>query len=241
MTMNDSSDPWRNLARVLLGSLVVGQLLFLLASNFSPWWQRAWPSKEIRATATLTNAWSQLTGQPQDWSLFAPEVGRDYFFVAVQLQWGDQYPPVLLLSDNEPSDLRHYFRVGQFRLRRYEDHLGLILPFQGGRTPAEEALHWIEPIEDKVRREGHRMHAYLRWRLRAYQRTHPDLPSPQQVILLVRQWEAPSPEQRPWNWHGPEERPLACWRPGAPPAPGCLPVEMYHPLAERFETVRIPN
>jgi hypothetical protein len=38
---------------------------------------------------SVTHRWEELTCQPQYWKLFAPNVGRDVTFVAVEFRWDD--------------------------------------------------------------------------------------------------------------------------------------------------------
>ena len=91
---------------------------------------------------------------------------------------------------------------------------------------------------DKVRREPHTIHAYLEWRWRTYQQIHPDAETPRQVILHVRTYRIPPPPgPEPWTWAGPEDRPVARWRPGFARPAGALPVEAYDLLAERFDVL----
>jgi hypothetical protein len=279
---------------------IVWQLFFLVASNFLgmlrkvrehlkdqalvealvPGWTRGQGHfyDGVEVLAGLAERWAQLTCQTQNWSLFAPELGTDLAFLAVEVCW-DEVPlsaphlarllaplaagyglesaslwagsrfaeasPVpsreLLLSDNEPEDLRRYLRLGRFRLRRYEGNLDLILSVRPDKTPAEETDRWRQRIEDKVSSEWRCLQAYLQWRWRAYQRSHPGAPPPRQLIVHVRQYRIPPPDQRPWSWHGPEQRPLARWQPDVKWAAGYLPLEMYNPVTGHFERLKVKD
>jgi hypothetical protein len=103
----------RRAAEVLLGLFVFWQLFFLGADNClrmfgaarsaltddsaaGPAAQASAPRSDgapghvhqtTAAIGEITRRWSQLTAQPQNWSLFAPEVGADVDFVAVELRW----------------------------------------------------------------------------------------------------------------------------------------------------------
>jgi hypothetical protein len=193
----------------------------------------------------LTSRWSQATGQPQDWSLFAPSVYRVTTFVAVQFRWdtdgeSDVPPPQLLLSDNEPDDLASFFRVGKFRLRRYESNLDLVLSCRDDKIVEGQVDAWRERIAGKVRYNWAAMRAYMQWRLRVFQQRNPEAPLPTQVILVVRVYRIPSPEEPapPTFWARPEERPLARWRPAGEVEDGYLPIEMFNPVVERFEPLK---
>jgi hypothetical protein len=193
----------------------------------------------------LTSRWSQLTGQPQDWSLFAPSVYRVATFVAVQFRWdtdGDPgiLPPQLLLSDNEPDDLASFFRVGKFRLRRYEGNLDLVLSTRDDKIVEGQVDAWRERIAGKVRGEWMAMRAYMLWRLRVFRERHPGTPPPTQVILMVRVYRIPAPDEPtpPMFWPRPEQRPLARWQASREAEDGYLPIEMHNPVVERFEPLR---
>jgi hypothetical protein len=105
----------RAVPRVLLGLFIFWQLLFLPAANLCglltcarnrlaewPPLARAAPDwaqgqgplhRATEAVGGVTRRWAELTGQPQPWSLFAPEVGPDVAFVAVEFRWDDDPLP----------------------------------------------------------------------------------------------------------------------------------------------------
>ncbi len=250
----------RTAARGALGLFVAGQLLFLLTSNLlsvedavraalqkSPPAQRVAPDlfdgtgrahAGLRAVERLTRRWEELTGQAQSWQLFAPDVADVVPFVAVELRWdGDRLPPVLLLSENEPADPRRFFRLGHFRLRRYESTIDVApLPGKPFEPRGEE---WAALVERATREGAEAMRAYLRWRLAAFRRECPDLPPPTQAVLLVRLYRIPPPPgPRPWDWEYLGQHPVACWLPGVPVPPGFLPVETYDPAGDTFVRLR---
>jgi len=269
----------RTLARALLTLFVLGQFLFLMSSNFlgveeplrecfKKWyWKDDWHKDvpvpeyvegkgEIHKTyydktRTYTKRWAQLTGQPQSWGLFAPYVGDELPFPAVELRWDDQdWPdwaarptlspqppaPVVILSDNEPLDRHRYAKFGRLRLRKYEEQ---ITPFAEIKDYVfvPETTAWQEKIQKKVRKESDCMYNYLRWRLQVYQRANPDLPPPTQVILLVRTFKIPQPPgPDPWDWYDQGEHRVARWLPSAPLDPKQYRyVERYDPLTGYFE------
>jgi hypothetical protein len=310
-----------------LGLFIVGQLFFLFAANFiqlGSAFRRAldahpavapvvskWTNPEGHLHeagelfAAWTTRWSEVSGQPQNWSLFAPNVTEEIPFVAVELCWEDDphsaaslskalaflaaanpleemgvmaapvletdtgeqkklssllsplavqhqqeaLPPafwrnnphlaIFLRSENEPQDIRHFFRLGKFRLRRFEASIDLALTSDD--KPADEVVDsWREAIEEKVRQENKIIEAYLRWRLRRFQEENPELPTPKQVILWVRVYRIPPPNQqpKPWSWLGPEQTPVARWQPAARWQAGHFAVEMYNPVVPRFESLR---
>ena len=245
----------RGLARAALGLFVVGQFLFLLASNLlsvedavraalqkSPPAQRVAPDlfdgkgrahSGLRAVGRVTQRWEALTGQAQNWQLFAPDVVGVIPFLAVELHWDDGRPPQTLRSDNEPADPDRFFRVGGFRLRRYESTLD-VAPAPGKPFDPRGA-DWAAAIERDVRDRAGPMLADLRWRLAAFRREHPELPPPTQVVLCVRLHRVPPPPgPSPWRWDFLGQYPVSRWLPGAAAPPGYLPVEMYDPAGDGF-------
>jgi hypothetical protein len=227
--------PRPSLAQRALGLFVVGQLLFLFSANGLPLLQRLRPANTIAALRTVPTSWAELTGQPQEWSLFAPDVATESTFVAVQLDWGPDRPPVLLLSDNEPDDLRRFFRVGRFRLRRYETSLDVALTVPEGKERDDVIDSWRARIKDKVRDESGAIRVYLRWKMNAFLEAHPELPPPREVRLLARLYRIPPPGQA--FDPRPSQYPLARWRPEWND-PRWLPVEAFNPVSEEYDPVR---
>jgi hypothetical protein len=96
---------------VLLGLFILAQMIFLPVANllgFLPTlrdnlrntaWAQAlapdWLDKKGNAEEILTNAgdvsqrWQEITGQPESWSLFAPDVADDIWFLRVEMNWQD--------------------------------------------------------------------------------------------------------------------------------------------------------
>jgi hypothetical protein len=263
--MSASRTPVRRLIGTGLGLFVVWQITFLIGSNvlrlaedvrchlrevpvFGPEFPE-WVCEDEHVPPAwwtlqrVPRRWSELTAQPQNWALFAPTVSHHVVFHLVELRWDDErLPPLRLPSDNEPADRRHFLRHGHFRLRRYESNIELVLT-TGDRPREEVTDHWRARIEAKLRDEGDSWHAYLRWRLAAFQRRHPGLPMPQQVILFMRTHAIPPPPgPRPWDWQEPcDPLPVVRWLPWAEPGPEYYLLEMYNPVVERFERLRRPG
>src|SRR5262245_8476998 len=121
-------------AQVLLGLLILGQIAFLAISNFLGMISYAHPKRHSHALqplveqlapgvregqdhfwkllegiTTVTEFWANVTGQPQAWSLFAPEVGGECIFPALQLRWDEPMDspamvarPAQLLAATDP-------------------------------------------------------------------------------------------------------------------------------------------
>jgi hypothetical protein len=327
--MNDMSRSTTPIAaRILLGVFILWQLFFLLSSNLlsflpkvrdfgqdkpsaeavAPDWlhEKGRVADAERMLTGVTTRWAEVSGQPQNWSLFAPNVTNVIPFVAVEFCWEEeptsarsisrwltpiapgqifqeailatsawrkeaerqdierrlkewlvtgeiQVPPpaawrqhqdtaAVLLSANEPKDVRHYLKLGRFRLRRYESNIDVSLA-SPDKNPDAVVDSWRENIEDRVRDHWRLMAAYMQWKLSRWSQKHSDLPEPKQVILWVRLYRVPLPEEAPspWNWQGPEWHPVARWQLGAEWTPELLPVEMFNPVVERFESLRRHN
>jgi len=234
----------RTLGRVLLGLFVFGQILFLLLANALSVVHHAQADGSLgntgRMLTNVTERWSQLTSQPQNWSLFAPEVDTECAFVAVELTWDDaeQHRRVLLLSENEPEDLRSYARWGRFRQRRLEASLTTQLWLPEGKELDDVAVVWQQDITDRVRSKHDAMRAYLQSRLASYHGEHPDVPGPREVRLLVRTYRIPAPGDLLTTWPM-QQWPLARWRPGTQDD-RFLPVEAFDPVMRSYQRLKLP-
>ncbi len=271
--MDTPSPPPPTGPQLLLGVFIIGQLVFLVAINLLDMARDArdemrdrtasaiervvpgWPQKggHVHDVTELTydavKRWSQVTGQLQGWSLFAPNIGRHCVFPCVVLRW-DEDPgsasilarhlgplaavgpfdaaallipaahravpprkPVELRSDNEPKDVHAYFRLGHFRLRRYEGNVTIILRPWEDESEAERKERYRERVKELLRKYGDTVHAYLRWRWEAYRRQHPEAPAAKQVILVLRRFTINDRAKAPSYWSGPHEEYVARWQP----------------------------
>jgi hypothetical protein len=221
-------------------------------SRLPDWFQKKGHLNDAMQTVReLTKRWEEVTGQPQNWCLFAPNIGRYNTFVAVELRWEDDprdeaagpllmpYQSELLLSDNEPEDPNDYFRWGKFRLRKYESMLDPYLHFRGSHEPLSVAAErWQRYISAKVGKEWDTIWAYLRWRTRRFMARHPDRPMPRQVILLVRNYTIPEPGRyKPWG--PPHTIPVARWRPDVKLNRDYYPVERYNPMTVNTDALSV--
>ena len=311
--------------QVLLGLFILFQLGFLIASNLIGFitWAPSEATAERRklldrvapgfvderghawhwldqVDANLRR-WTQLTGQDQQWSLFAPGVATATGFPAVLLLWDD--PPsegpsipgtmfaydakngfalctdwniptprepslplaefvglwaasnpvellglqamnevrhaaakprvAFLLSENEPVDIHDFIRVGKSRIRRYEGKLYLNMQPDDKETPDELAARFKRRTRRLVQEYHDVAVAYLRQRVKAWQRAHPDQAAPKQVILLHRLYRIRGPEEER-GWEGPVLIPLLRWQPDAPRNANDYPVEPFDVADQRF-------
>jgi len=241
--------------RILLGLFIVGQLVFLFTTNFLGFVQeykdqipKHWqaPIERIapgftkqeghvweltQTLSRLTEMWEHGTGQAQQWMLFAPRIGKDCTFPAVELTDSQAMPqaPELWLSDNEPEDIERFFRFGNFRLRRFENNL--VVDLSADDSEAKEE------IDRYLKKDGDLVFAYLQWRLEQIQQRKTTRQQPHQVILLMRRYRINDPGEGEQLWEGPHTTPVARWQPGIAENPNFLPLEMYNPVTKQFESV----
>ena len=250
--------------QVLLGLFILFQLAFLIVSNLLGLVKWA-PSEFGRESKNRINqvlpqfadeqghGWSwgeqldtcirryvQLTGQDQEWALFAPTVGKATAFPAVLLLWdmplvddasipGADYdldpkngftmaidlPPArfeFMKSENEPADMNAYLRIGKCRVRRYEGQFYLNPRPDEHETEDDLATRLTGKLK-KFRTDYHDSALeYLRWRLNAWKAEHPDRSAPKQVVLLERFFRIRGPEEER-GWDSPVLIPMFRWLP----------------------------
>jgi hypothetical protein len=230
--------------QTLLGLFVVGQLVYLVSANLIGFMKdnRAemgpqmcqvveavapgWPDERghvwnlLEHLAKTDRMWSDLTGQAQTWSLFAPTIGRECVFPALELRWHDDsevapapHATELVLSENEPTDPEHYFRIGNFRMRRYENNIALTLRPYAGETPEQTNERWRDAIRAHVTDYAQIIRGYMQWRLSQVMPRWAGREKPRQVSLVARRFHINDYEETPPNWSGPFDVPLARWRP----------------------------
>src|SRR5262249_47045075 len=146
------------------------------------------------------------SGQSQKWTLFAPTIARECVFPALDLCWDDETK--LVLSENEPADLGHYFRAGNYRLRRYERNLTLALFPEQGETRAQTAERWRDEIRGFVTDNAGIREGYLRWRTNRTVDQWPSRSPPRAVVLLMRRYHISDSSEAPRFWTGPHSVPI---------------------------------
>lgn len=305
-----------------LGLFVLVQMVFLVLANFLPFVQTAAPhlpepGRRVLAALDATprqgngsgaglpvldavRFWEDLTGQEQNWSLFAPEVSRRCGFPLVLLRWDeppthptvaariaalfgfesapgraaafgslrpdlharfletelaarilaplaashglegltfrieDLFPaqrplvPWPVASPNQPHDLEAYFRLGGFRLRRFE---GVLLPALEEQT-RPEALR--ATVRDHVHRHRELVRGYLRWRLHDLEANSPCRWNPRSLVLAGRYVSIREPGAKGLPWNETWIVPLARWTVPQPGEAGPGLLEWYDPLAATF-------
>ena len=238
--------------RVLLGLFILGQLFFLVSSNLigflkdnrktmsapmrrvvetvAPGWAdekgHLWHLMEH--LGTTDKMWAQATGQTQIWKLFAPAIDRECVFPALELHWDAKPTPELILAENEPADLEHYFRYGDARLRRYENNLVIALQPLENETPTETNRRFRDKIQKHVADYADILEGYLRWRIGQAMERRPGRDHPQQAILILRRYHINDYEDAPPFWSGPFSVPIARLQPGST-------LEWYDPVTQQFQ------
>jgi hypothetical protein len=210
--------------RVMLGVFVLGQVMYLLVSllfnvdeAFHPQleipWLHAWNEREDNGF----RQYSQATAQRQPWHLFAPEAWREIKFLELQLRWDDpRWEPVALRGTCEPEDIDAFVHLGGFRFRKYE---GSIAPEEINKNKSvlfgeTEPEDYELPAELVYPDKAEKMLAYLRWRLAAFRREHPDRPPPSEVWLRLHTYRIPEPPgPDPWHWQDGGTEDVGRWLP----------------------------
>jgi hypothetical protein len=257
--MADPAPPARRALSVAVGVFALWQLVYLPAANvidFVP--RRPGPTDlhpemrlfQTRGTFTanerlqtaaekvgnVLDFWGELTGQEQGWSLFAPGFPPHTIFPAVEFRFPDGTAETLR-SPFEPADLTDLpARAPLVHNRMYSVEVQFSVAgwFCTNESLADRPEVW-QKVWPEFARDGHRHTlAWLKWRLKAFQKSHPDRGEPGEVILKFRYIPTPLPSE-PRGWAKPAfERPFARWNPAAPPQPGVLPLEGYDPVAKQF-------
>jgi hypothetical protein len=206
-----------------------------------------WPAKKdhvwnvMEGSTLVTHRWSQSTLQLQQWSLFAPTIGLECFFPALLLT--DMAPPdtplelesaparyrvhgKIILSDNEPPDMRHYFRFGNFRLRKFENNLFPYLVPKQDEAPQKTEERFRDRIKEYMSGTENQemLRGYIRHRLKQTGES-----TPRQVILVMRQYSLKDPDS-PTFVEGPFTLPFARWLPD-----NGNTLEYFDPVTHRFE------
>lgn len=240
--MKDGSPRW---PQVLLGVFIVWQLFFIFALNYTqlmlgpadgPLLDKpdgAPPDAVDRAAdlvRNVTQRWANLTGQYQSWWLFAV-TPHDSTFPHVELRWQEPgRAPVHLDALQEPVDTASYFRLpgGSDRLFHYEMNVEITY-----RPYDEQFMKTPQRYLQRAQERWPAVLAYLKWRLGQWQAEHPEAPPPSEVVLFSRSYTTPPPGAA-WERTAPVNRDVFRWRPGAVPAAGFAPLEVYDPRRKGF-------
>jgi hypothetical protein len=258
MSASEMQPGWRS---VLLGMFVLFQVVFLPLANLMQFVPRELPAEKgelnihVQREGTVSNQrwlqeginglgsaldrWSELSGQGQVWSLFAPDFGKQSIFPEVQFNAANgQLWRVTIRSKRIPGDPAHYFRwpSSSSRPASYEFLLTSVYWYYTPESLEARPNEWRDAVLGRVREQQRSLQAYFRLQVRLLRMTSKDIPDPDEVILRVR--IIPSPEPGSTIARPALTMPLARWFPGKFPDPDFLPVEAYDPVAKQF--VQLP-
>jgi hypothetical protein len=191
---------WRALKISAATAFVVWQLFFLCFRNpldfyYKPlhkWFgDRDFGDESEVVLKPLDNAthyYGDFVGIDQDWRMFTPPLAKEVSFLASRLEFSDGSEQ-LLLSENEPPDLKSYVRYGGWRQRKLEDQLVY-------HTPSRLAGDCERPLWSAFARR-----AVVRWR-----DAHPGdaRGDPTRVVLERRSYRLPTPDDESFTVRGPE-------------------------------------
>lgn len=193
-------------------------------------------------TGAVLDFWSEVSGQEQGWSLFAPGFPPYAVVPAVEFRFEGGASDTVL-SPYEPADkLNPGYRAPLLNNRQFNIDAQMMYPVWF--APPEAVLTRSAAPEEVAQLAGVYRHlpetarvwrgpvrAYLAWRLKAYLAVNSDRPTPAEVILKHRFIPTPRPgEPRGWT-HEIVERPYAKWRPADDT------FEAFDPLTKRFVPV----
>jgi len=202
--MSETATSRPSIAQVLLGVFILVQMLFLFLGNLVPFFLSGMEPKTaksiaaapLRAVRALTEGWVDLTGQGQNWSLFAPLVPVRAMFIEVEVDCPDGSERVVrLLSRFEPDKQGWYLHLpgSDDRLFHYEKELAwpmVAWAIDPERVNLEQA-DWQEYLTGRVRKQWRAYRAYLAWRGESL------CNRPESVILSVRMYPPSSAGQMP--------------------------------------------
>ena len=239
--------PFRRALAVAVGLFATWQLVYLPAANLIDFVPRRPSGPELEPvadphqergtftsveplqraaewTGDVLDCWSELSGQEQGWSLFAPGPPPYSLIPAVEFRFADGTSDTVL-SEYEPADKRHprprpplvYNRPFNFEAQFiYAVWYAPPAPVAGLYATPEEVANLPElyrVLAGAVRESRGPIRAWLAWKQKEYRAAHPDRGEPTEVILKHRYIPTPKPGAPPGWTHPPAERPFARWRP----------------------------
>jgi hypothetical protein len=261
MFESETKQPKPGWQSIFLGLFVIFQVVYLPLANLMQLAPREMPPKKgelnvhvqrdgavgnrwlqegINAMGSALDRWSELSGQSQFWSLFAPDFDKQSIFPVVEFNSFNerQRAHTIIPSKRIPTNFDHYFRWPGSSSRPASYEFLLVSVYSSYTTESLEAhgKEWRDAVFERVREQQRSLKAYFTLQMRLLRTTSKDIPDPDEVILSVRVIPSPPPgsENRPASY----TVPLARWYPNLLPDPEFLPVEAYDPVAKSF--VRLP-
>lgn len=195
-----------------------------------------WLQDRINNLGWTIDRYSELSGQKQAWSLFAPEFTTQSIFPVVLCESfpNDKHRRVIFKPKHFPSDPDQYFYWPNYlsRLCAYDYLLAVVYARYTEESGRERPDQWRQTVFERVRRQQRSLEAYFRLNLAYFRESYPDLPTPKEMILRVAVFPSPQPggHERPPMFMVP----LARWVPDKPDKGSYLPVEPYDHVLQRF-------
>ncbi|MCI0701333.1 MAG: hypothetical protein L0241_09665 [Planctomycetia bacterium] len=163
-------------------------------------------------TGDALDFWTELTGQEQGWSLFAPGTPPHSVFIATEFRFADGRSDTVL-SQFEPLDkVNPPIRAPLIHDRPMNFEVHFIYPvWFASPEMVEKFPDSFRDVPNEVRAWRKQIRAYLSWQLKRYRAANPERGTPSEVILKHRYIPTPKPGERGWT-QPVSERPYAHWR-----------------------------
>lgn len=224
------------LCQGLLGGFILWQVVYMFTASWVNYiGETADPVR--RGIRTFLAAYEGVTLQRESWGMFWEFPPRSTFPAVRLVRHEKPTAPARVedqLSLQEPADPYHYFAPNVFadRWHNAEGWLSLVYLPWDEKTVQAENPNWQGYREQRLRDWWPLVKAHM---VRAVGKADP----PDEVILYYREYGTPAPGVEPWAWTGPYDRPLARWLPGATPAAGVVPLQLYNPHTHEYVDVKV--
>lgn len=188
----------------------------------------------VETVAFALSTWGEFTGQEQGWNMFTPGFPPQTVVPCAELLFADG-STARAYSRFEPTDrVNPPSRWPLIRDREFNYEANLFMISWDGTPEAIAARPDVwRQLPDRVRDDHSLLMAWLRWRVRDFQKHYPDK-HPMRVTLILRCFPTPPPDD-PRAAPGPmHERPFARLILDRDPHPGELPLEGYDPVANEW-------
>ncbi|QVL32968.1 hypothetical protein KIH39_03360 [Telmatocola sphagniphila] len=254
--------PCSKLASVALGIFFLFQIIFLIVGNVIQYLprqlseHRAEPFQKlgrlsdsdliqepVEAVGWFCDRWTELTGEWQGWSMFAPVFPHRGVFpvVVMHFEESSKYPDVTLSEDFTPDNPEHYFQLTDSRHRRFNYETRMSAPFalipedpkNPGQWDPRYVDRWNSEIETYVQLLHRQYSSYLRWRISLFLKDHPDYPMPETVELKIHIIPTPDPNN-PNTVETQQTIPYLRWTP-AEVSDKYLPLEYWDLIEMKFK------
>jgi hypothetical protein len=244
--MNATLPTRPSLMQIVLGVFIVGQLLFLIGGNATHFMLFGHSESDppptvltpVIALDKLASGWEQVSGQGQNWRLFAPLVPARAMFLTVQERHAAGLGPSdcvrLLPSAFEPREETpalfgllavHPYGAGD-RVFHQEMTLAQPLVAWDQQRVLEQPVEWRDYLRASIHRDWQAYLTYLCWRA-----TDGGKEQARDLVLFMRIYP---PARRSSTSEAPAEVPVVRWRPGQQPPRGFLPLDYFDNVLGRF-------